>query len=453
VCCTGSRLNSETIGNNQVLLTLRRDRVFEAGKHGAYRHHCYSAAQSRFLRREQTVPQSFASTPTWQRALSTTEQVNSCAISADGSRVVAGTSQEFGQGQFAVVCFDRDGNLLWREPVGTAESYQGVFWVAISADGSTVAAGGELADGADGFLVAFDGGTGASLHSQTGLPGRVNEVSLSDDGLTMVAAYMTTLAFFKRDAGQAFGQFGTLVATPHHTFESAMVSGNGTRAVAGSIHYEQGSTVGAIISVPITASGLGPASLAAFDSGVMRVAISADGSAWGGVLHDASCVCFLAGSPGAPVWRHRSDVATEVAYAFGIAGSASGMVYLAYGVNLLGGDGPGSPQGAVFSLTCDALALTPVPVQRWVMPTTFAVNPGVSLDRAGTLVSATDGKPTPGHETVESAGNFYLFDNVANRVLWSYPTSKMNWPMAIAANGRAIVGASDDGSVYYWAGT
>jgi hypothetical protein len=86
------------------------------------------------------------------------------------------------------------------------------------------------------------------------------------------------------------------------------------------------------------------------------------------------------------------------------------------------------------------------------MPTQYAVNPGVTLDRAATLISATNGKPDPGHETHESAGNFYLFDNVANRVLWSYPTPKMNWPMAIAANGKAIVGASDDGRVYYWAG-
>ena len=49
------------------------------------------------------------------------------------------------------------------------------------------------------------------------------------------------------------------------------------------------------------------------------------------------------------------------------------------------------------------------------------------------------------------AGHFYLFDNVASQVMWACPTSKMNWPMAIAASGRAIVGASDDGCVYYWA--
>jgi outer membrane protein assembly factor BamB len=138
-------------------------------------------------RPEQALTQSIPCTPTWQRVLSTTEQVNSRALSADGSRVVAGTSQEFGKGQFAVVCFDADGTQRWRQPVGTAEAYQGVFWVAISADGSSVAAGGELADGSEGFLFAFDDALGSSLYWQTGLSERGNQVSLSDDGCTLLA--------------------------------------------------------------------------------------------------------------------------------------------------------------------------------------------------------------------------------------------------------------------------
>lgn len=323
--------------------------------------------------------------------------------------------------------------------------------MAISADGTTVAAGGELAKGSDGFLVAFDGDTGSSLYSQTGLAGRVNQVSLSDDGLSLLACYLNNIVLLRRSPGAGFAQLDLHSVAEHFTIESAMISGNGSRAVAGSIHYEQNSTVGAVVSAPVTATGFGDVASTDFDSGVMRVAITSDGSAWGGVLHDASCVCFLAGSTSLPAWRHRSDVGTEVAYAFAIAGSASGTVSLAYGVNLAAGDDPGAPQGAVSSLSCDAQASPPVPKQRWTIPTTYAVNPGVSLDHAATLISATDGKPDSGDETTESAGNFYLFDNVANRLLWSYPTTMMNWPMAIAANGQAIVGASDEGCVYYWA--
>lgn len=430
------------------------------------------------------MTQSIPSTPVWQHALSTSEQVNSCAISADGSRVVAGTSQEFGPGQFAVVCFDAAGNPLWRQPVGPGGAYQGVFWVAISADGSTVAAGGELAKGSNGFLVAFDGATGASLYSQTGLPGRVNQVSLSDDGSTLLACHLETIALYRRGSTLVFVQTDSCSVAPDCTIESAMLSGDGTRVVAGSIHYAQettrgsaeaagtpdgavGSAVesgtgaaqdttsGCIVSAQVSPLGrFENLATTTFDSGVMRVAITGDGSAWGGVLHDASCVCFLAGATSLPAWRHRADLATQVAYAFAITGSASGTVFLACGVNLPPvEDITNAPEGAVISLSCDAQAPVPVPAQRWVARTRYAVNPGVTFDRAATLVSATDGKPDPGNEKIESAGNFYLYDNVANRLLWSYPTSKMNWPMAIAANGNAVVGASDDGRVYYWAAT
>ncbi len=75
----------------------------------------------------------------------------------------------------------------------------------------------------------------------------------------------------------------------------------------------------------------------------------------------------------------------------------------------------------------------------------------MSLDLAGAFVTATDGKPADhGHGVNESAGHFYLFDNASGTPAWSRETRTMNWPMAISANGRAIVGGSDDGSLYYW---
>ena len=80
-----------------------------------------------------------------------------------------------------------------------------------------------------------------------------------------------------------------------------MLSADGTRAVAGTIHYDQHVTVGAIVSAQVTPAGFEAVTTTAFDSGVMRVAITADGTAWGGVLHDASCVCFLAGAAIQPV--------------------------------------------------------------------------------------------------------------------------------------------------------
>lgn len=395
---------------------------------------------------------SIPSTPRWQVALSTTEQVNSCATCADGSRIIAGTSQEFGSGQFAVVCLEADGTQRWKQWVGDPGAYQGVFWVAISADGTVAAAGGEFAKSAgSGFLVAFNADDGTPLLSVTGLPGRVNQVSLSDDGSLLLACHDQSVALYRQTGPSSFALIGTHTVAPHHTVESAMIAGNGTRAVAGSIRYADGATRGGLVSLDITDAGFANPTITEFDAGLMRVAITADGSAWGGCLHDASCVCFLASNTTQPAWRYSCPVAASIAYAFAISGSATGIVYLACGVNLVIGDDPGAPQGAVISLQCNAAAPAPSPQLRWVMPTQYAVNPGVSLDRWGRLVSATDGKPDSGDETTESAGNFYLFDNVASAVLWSYPTDLMNWPMQIAADGRSVVGASDNGRVYSWA--
>lgn len=395
---------------------------------------------------------SIPSTPRWQVALSTTEQVNSCAICADGSRIIAGTSQEFGSGQFAVVCLDADGTQRWKQLVGDAAAYQGVFWVAISADGTVVAAGGEFAKAAgSGFMYAFNAADGSPLLSVTGLQGRVNQVSLSDDGSYLLACHDQTIALYRQASPSTFTLIDTYAVALDYTVESAMIAGNGTRAVGGAIHYDDGATSGSLVSLDITAAGFTNPTITDFDAGLMRVAITADGSAWGGCLHDASCVCFLASASAQPAWRYPCPVAASIAYAFAITGSATGTVFLAYGVNLVVGNDPGAPQGAVISIQCNATAPVPSPALRWALPTSYAVNPGVSLDRWGRLVSATDGKPDSGDETKESAGNFYLFDNVASAVLWSYPTNLMNWPMQIAADGRSVVGASDNGSVYYWA--
>jgi WD40 repeat protein len=83
----------------------------------------------------------------------------------------------------------------------------------------------------------------------------------------------------------------------------------------------------------------------------------------------------------------------------------------------------------------------------------YAVNPGVTLDTAATVVSATDGKPDEqngGNNQKESPGNFYLLDACTGEQLWQYGTELMNWPMALTPDGNTAVGGSDDGSIFYW---
>jgi hypothetical protein len=73
---------------------------------------------------------------------------------------------------------------------------------------------------------------------------------------------------------------------------------------------------------------------------------------------------------------------------------------------------------------------------------------GVSMDSLGQYVTVADGYPdaTP---TQPSPGHFYLFDD-QGLPLWSVETNNMNWPCPISADGSAIVGGSDNGSVYYF---
>ncbi|MDO8439128.1 MAG: hypothetical protein Q7S67_02675, partial [Telluria sp.] len=74
-------------------------------------------------------------TPNWSCVPVPGLQVNSIALSDDGSRCICGTSNEYDSGQFGVYCFNADGSQAWMAPVGPAGSYQGVFWVGISANG------------------------------------------------------------------------------------------------------------------------------------------------------------------------------------------------------------------------------------------------------------------------------------------------------------------------------
>lgn len=402
------------------------------------------------------------SEPKWRCVPASGKQINTCAITPDGSRVVCGTWVERGddEGIFRVYCYDSLGQLLWSVPVSDSPIKHGVYWVAISDDGSTVAAGGEIAY-TRGFLTAYEDVPGPPdterlrplLDASTS--SRVNQVSLSADGRCLIACYGSKIALFGRSGQSGFTQLDTHDAGTNAEVKSAMVDKAGKRAVLASRTYDQnGGTTGELISFEIGVDGFASATTTPIDSGVMRVAITDDGSAWGGSLHDGSCVCFHDGADSAPAWRYRPHVNVELAYGFGISGSDASGVHVALGANLgpTGVPGPGfHPGGAVFSLTSVDSNGSYAPRYNWVIPTSYGVNPGVSLDCAGSFVTATDGKPGQKHKVDESAGNFYLFDNSTGGILWSRETQTMNWPMAISADGRAIVGASDDGRLFYWA--
>lgn len=124
--------------------------------------------------------------PSWSAQPRPGYQINSTAISADGSVMITGTSIEGANGgDFAVYCYQTEdgsgGTLLWSDPLGR-EAYEGVFWVAMSADGRYAAAGGSYETEGSGFLRLYSVGGGASSRQEFATTSRINQVEMSADG-------------------------------------------------------------------------------------------------------------------------------------------------------------------------------------------------------------------------------------------------------------------------------
>lgn len=376
------------------------------------------------------------SEPRWSVSPTPGLQINSVAVSDDGQRCIAGTSEEYGSGQFSVVCYNGDGSARWSAPFGGADSYQGVFWVAISADGARAAAGGETSKTA-GLLTIYDGSTGAVIFSAA-QTSRVNQLCFSHDGSTLLACFGNTLALY-RSSGSSFA----LVAT--HDFSpfgcnSCALSADGTVAAVSSRNYDTGQ--GQVTSLGLSASGMTVTGSATFAAGAMRVAMTACGSYWAAAFHDGSCALFSQSTPNGALWSYRSpEPGLGVAYGIAVTQTSQGRVVVACGANL---GTPATHGGLLYVVESVAGSATPL----WQSYLQYSANPGVSLDTNALYVTATDGSPTQGGG--ESPGNFYLFNGASGAPVWTYPTATMNWPMVITPDGSAVLGGSDTGSVIYW---
>jgi len=72
----------------------------------------------------------------------------------------------------------------------------------------------------------------------------------------------------------------------------------------------------------------------------------------------------------------------------------------------------------------------------------------VAIDSVGGSVAVADGTPS------QARGGFYLFDGATGAAVWvppgNYPTTDMDYQMALSADGTAAVGGSNDGNFYYF---
>lgn len=403
-----------------------------------------------------TKPLPLTASPSWTITPDPALQVNSVAVSADGDSCIFGTSNEYGDGTFNVYHYDGAGALRGKWPFGPAGCAQGVFWVAVSADGNFAAAGGETATKLAGLLTAYRLSDGALLLNET-FSARVSQVALSGDGSLLLAVSGDTVKLYSY-TGSAYTCVGQQSFTGA-SCGSCAISPNGFNAVvACTIYHDTDGTpaTGQVVSLAIVNQVLSVSGIWPTTTAVQRVAMAATGNYWGAALHDGSCALLGPANVTSPLWQYRPTLPNlNIAYGIDITETSTGRVVLACAANVALPpteplEGPSS--GYLYLVESVQDGSRQFPHLCWGSPLQFSGNPGVSLAREAQSVTATDGQPIYplGNPPKETPGNFYLFDGATGAQLWRYPTPIMNWPMAITPDGRYAFGGSDDGSVYFW---
>lgn len=347
--------------------------------------------------------------------------INSVGISGDGQLVIAGnyyhnysttanhtptTDPSFTVGVFL---WNAAGTLQWKD---TFSATEGVYWTALSRDGSYAASGGLLSQG-KGFIYAYDATTGnKTLNYATSA--RVNRVALSQDGTYLVAGDRSIYLFKRTGASWSAPQI--IPCDTGDTVVSVDISGtyNGNVML---IHNNNG-----VAGTPVTwqqPSG-----------SIYWVAMAFGGTAFVVGARNASAFGFNTSTfsgTSAPAWS------------IPLPGcSRCGCVAISDDGSLVSAVGNVSKTGKVFLYS---ISSNP-PKQLWVNNTLHNPN-STSLDSVGKFVTVADGQPdgTP--------GAFYLYTG-AGAPQWTCATSNMSWPMQISADASAIAAGSDDSDVYYF---
>lgn len=385
--------------------------------------------------------------PAWTTQPQPGYQINSTAISSDGSICLFGTSKEFDSGQFSVYCHDGDGALKWTDPLGV-QSYQGVYWVALSDDGRYAAAGGTMGnqDQPRGFLRAYRVSDGKVL-LQTSMPHRVNQVALSTDGgvLAVVDGSHLRVYTLKDDSY-------TLAAEELQAGQfcrSCDLSADGHRIVIGGSRDQQAKQAsgGLVAMYELNDSGLVCRSRYPCETDVLHVAMLDDGHWWAGSRGDGKAMAFTdatTAAPDCPAWIYGPSDHLDTAYGLAIARLDNGQVRVVCGANIRD-----KTHGCLYAVQSPGTGKQgEEPQLLWLQNLQYDPNPGIHLDRRGVLLTATDGQPQKSGK--ETPGNFYLFHANDGGLIWRYPTPLMNWPMSISQQGNAVFAGSDDGTAYYW---
>ncbi|MGQ0801784.1 MAG: WD40 repeat domain-containing protein [Pseudomarimonas sp.] len=400
--------------------------------------------------------------PLWQKVPHTGYYINSVATSANGGVVVAGTffhtyggtsstpaaanaslkqearvaasrisaaeSATSEYGTFGTYVWNRAGNLLMQAEFA---GWQGVYWVDASADGSTVASCGWYSGtpSYQGFIAAYDVATGDSLLFYT-LPSRGNIVALNADASLLLAGADQGYLFAKASDGSFNGTPSMIGLTA--SGDTALVTALDSAGATGLI----GSYHGEIILFPISNGVAGAAVRWQLPNSAYLhfAALSADGQhayvgANSGILYAIDVAQFLQNP--ASIWQAAIPGGATTIY--GVACSENGMFIASAG---------NTPTGGVVAYYASKYNNA---AMYWQATTAHSPN-SVSMDSAGAWVALADGHPD------NTPGCFYLWRSMDGAPLWTFPTSDMSWPIKLSADGSLVVGGSDNGTVYVFAG-
>jgi hypothetical protein len=368
--------------------------------------------------------------PSWKTSPITNPQeyVNSVAISADASTVVAGTyyfpyapgakhsPADISPITVGTFAWNAKGKLLWKDEFSATE---GVYWVALARNASWAASGGRTAP-AQGFVYIYNASTGSRVLTYNPKV-RVNMVAFSSDASFLVAGADAVYLFSRTGSSWSAPQVLPLAAGDSAT--AIAISADGQWIVVGTF-------TGSVILVRNTGGNFGAPVSWTLGGTIHWVAMSADGSTFAAAASSSKALYFKTASfpaTKAPAWT---------AALAGCAGCRS--VALSDDGSLLSAVGNAGTGGKVFLFSDQGASGK----QLWSQPTKKNPN-STSIDSAGKYVTAADGYPD------KTPGDFYLFA-ASGSPQGSFQTSNMSWPMQISANAAAIAAGSDDSHIYYF---
>lgn len=388
--------------------------------------------------------------------------INSVAVSGDGDVIAAGTffheyggtSQSAGldavpveqrkiaermapaaarsdvrgnqDGCFGTYVWDRQGKpLLTKE----FEGWQGVYWVDVAANGSTVAScGWKSQQPYAGFIGAWSVPGGEELLAYP-LPGRGNMVSLDGRGQALLAGADQGYLFCRAGAAAFAAPVGIALSAAGDTVVATGIAVDGSIGLVASYHGE-------IILFSI-ASGQ-PAALARWQlpngAYTHAAALSGDGrrayaGASDGTLYAFDVAAFQ-GTP-APAWSVGVPGGAKTIYGLACDG-AGDKVAIAGNV----------AQGGIVAVFADAGSAARL---QWTSPSQHSPN-CLAFDPGGRWLALADGHPdgTP--------GGFTLWDAVDGTLQWNWAAGNMSWPIRLCGDASVVVGGSDDSTVTAFVG-